>query len=73
LPLALGFGCEIYVVFGRIFASSAIGAVVAIVATMGFIGLWHLYPLAVRLHADGRGGRPATSEVARRPNAAGTK
>jgi hypothetical protein len=54
VPLALGLGCEIYVVIGRIFASSAIGAAAAIAATIGFIGLWHLYPVAIRLRAGGR-------------------
>jgi len=59
LPLALGLGCEIYVVIGKIFASSSVGAGVAIAATIGFIALWHLYPLAVRLRAGGGGGRHA--------------
>jgi hypothetical protein len=55
VPLALGLGCEIYVVIGRIFASSSVGAGVASAATIGFIGLWHIYPLAVRLRAGGGG------------------
>jgi hypothetical protein len=54
LPLALGLGCDIDVVMGTIFASSAVGAAAAIAATIGFIGLWHLYPLAVRLRAGRR-------------------
>jgi hypothetical protein len=59
LPLALGLGCDIYVVIGKIFASSSVGAGVAIAATIGFIALWHLYPLAVRLRAGGGGSRHA--------------
>jgi hypothetical protein len=59
LPLALGLGCDIHVVIGRIFASPSIGAAVAIAATIGFIGLWHLYPLAVRLRTGGGSSRRA--------------
>jgi Family of unknown function (DUF6328) len=59
LPFALGLGCDIYVVIGKIFASSSVGAGVAIAATIGFIALWHLYPLAVRLRAGGGGSRHA--------------
>ncbi len=63
LPLALGLGCDIYVVIGRIFGSPFLGAAVAIAATIGFIGLWHLYPLAVRLRSGGASSRRETIDL----------
>jgi hypothetical protein len=54
VPLALGLGCDVYVVMTRIFASTAIGAGIAIVATIGFVAVWHVYPVIVRLRDGGR-------------------
>jgi hypothetical protein len=54
VPLALGLGCDVYVVMTRIFASAALGAGIAIVATIGFVAVWHVYPVIVRLRDGGR-------------------
>jgi hypothetical protein len=56
LPLALGLGCDVYVVITRIFESSAAGVGVALATTAAFMALWYVYPLVVRWRrrADGR-------------------
>jgi hypothetical protein len=48
LPLALGLGCDVYVVIAKIAESALAGALVATLATAGFIALWHVWPALTR-------------------------
>jgi hypothetical protein len=43
VPLALGMSADLYVVMAKI-AGTTTGAIVASLALVGFIALWHLYP-----------------------------
>jgi len=52
-PLALGLCGDLYVVIEKIAASQALAIAVALLALAGFVGLWYVYPMAVR---RGRGG-----------------
>jgi hypothetical protein len=65
VPLALGLGCDVYVVMARIFASPAAGAAMAIIITAGFVALWHVYPVILRLRGGERWlARPGKTEKA---------
>ena len=48
LPLAFGLAGDTYVVFAKITESASSGAAAALVALVVLLGLWHVYPLAVR-------------------------
>jgi hypothetical protein len=48
VPLALGLGCDVYVVIAKIAESPLAGALVATLATAGFIALWHVWPALTR-------------------------
>jgi hypothetical protein len=65
VPLAIGLGCDVYVVIGKIAASPLIGAIVAAMATLGFVTLWHVYPLIAR--RSRRDEEPAAAWLAQQP------
>jgi hypothetical protein len=48
VPLALGIAGDVYVTIGQISGSPAVGLAAAGAALAVLIGLWHVYPLAVR-------------------------
>ena len=45
VPLALGLAGDVYVVIAKIFASEQFGVLMACIAALVCIGLWHGYPL----------------------------
>jgi Family of unknown function (DUF6328) len=53
VPLALGLGCDVFVVLAKTAQSEPLAALVAALATMGFVGLWHVYPLLARYQRSG--------------------
>jgi hypothetical protein len=65
VPLAIGLGCDVHVVIAKIAGSPTIGAIVAATATLGFIGLWHVYPLLAR--RSRRDQQPADAWLAQQP------
>lgn len=52
VPLALGIGCDVYVVMARIFAVPELAVGIAVAVTAAFVALCHVYPLVVRLRDD---------------------
>jgi hypothetical protein len=52
IPLALGLAGDVYVVLTEITTSAMIGASIAGVALVFLVGLWHLFPVVVRLRRD---------------------
>lgn len=54
LPLALGLGCDVYVVMTKVAASPLIGGAIAGLTVTGLVGLWHIYPLVARHRHTGR-------------------
>jgi uncharacterized protein DUF6328 len=48
IPLALGLSADIYVAIVKIVKSDIFAIAVASVTLIGFIGLWHVYPLILR-------------------------
>ena len=52
VPLALGIAADVYVVVEKIANTPPVALVFAGVAATGFIGLWHVYPLILRLRSD---------------------
>jgi Family of unknown function (DUF6328) len=61
VPLALGIAADVYVVVEKIAKASPVALVFAGVSVAGFIGLWHVYPLILRLRSDA--ARAEHSEV----------
>jgi Family of unknown function (DUF6328) len=49
VPLALGLGGDVCIVMTQIFRSPVAGAAIGVLVTAGFVTLWHLFPLALRL------------------------
>jgi hypothetical protein len=58
VPLALGIGCDVYVVMARIFASPHVAVGIAIATTAVFVAVCHVYPLIVRLRDNRQLGAP---------------
>ena len=52
IPLAFGLAGDVYVVLTEITTSARIGASIAGVALVFLVGLWHLFPVVVRLRRD---------------------
>ena len=49
IPLAFGLAGDVYVVLTEITTSARIGASIAGVALVFLVGLWHVFPVVVRL------------------------
>jgi hypothetical protein len=49
IPLAFGLAGDVYVVLTEITASARVGASIAGVALVFLVGLWHVFPVVVRL------------------------
>jgi hypothetical protein len=52
IPLAFGLAGDVCVVLTEITASARIGASIAGVALVFLVGLWHVFPVVVRLRRD---------------------
>jgi hypothetical protein len=52
IPLAFGLAGDVYVVLTEITTSAKIGASIAGVALVFLVGLWHVFPVVVRLRRD---------------------
>jgi Family of unknown function (DUF6328) len=52
VPLAVGLGCDVYVVMARIFAAPMVAAGIAFAVTAVFVAVCHIYPLVMRLRDD---------------------
>jgi hypothetical protein len=60
VPLALGMSADLFVVMAKI-AGTAAGALIAALALVGFIALWHIYP-ALRRGLVGSAARRSPAE-----------
>ena len=52
MPLACGLAGDVYVVLTEITTSARIGAFIAGVTLVFLVGLWHVFPVVVRLRRD---------------------
>jgi hypothetical protein len=52
VPLALGLAGDVYVVLTEITTSVRISASIAGAALVFLVGLWHVFPVVVRLRRD---------------------
>ena len=52
IPLAFGLAGDVYVVLTEITTSAKIGASIGGVALVFLVGLWHVFPVVVRLRRD---------------------
>jgi hypothetical protein len=52
IPLAFGLAGDVYVVLTEITTSAKIGASITGVALVFLVGLWHVFPIVVRLQRD---------------------
>lgn len=52
IPLAFGLAGDVYVVLTEITTSARIGASIGGVALVFLVGLWHVFPVVVRLRRD---------------------
>lgn len=59
VPLALGLGCDVYVVMNKIAGSPLIGGAIAGLTVTGLVGLWHIYPLVARHRSLHTGRNPS--------------
>ena len=52
VPLALGISADVYVVVMRIMDTLFVSILFAAMTAIGFVGLWHVYPLLVRMRTE---------------------